>query len=127
MNTMTGPEKQATLFSMLSDGGDWPQISKPEYDRDATIEEKFMAFHQANPHVYEAMREMALELKARGFQQWGVKALYEVLRFEYAMQTSHEQGEFRLNNNYTALYSRMLMDNEPELLGFFEVRERRTQ
>lgn len=97
-------------------------ISEPDYTDCQTIAERFAAFHGRNPQVYRALRDMALELRRRGHRQYGIKALFEVLRFESAMQTHGDT--FKLNNNYTALYARLLMDNEPELEGFFELRRR---
>ncbi len=43
------------------------------------------------------------------------------------MQTDDPTSEFRLNNDYRALYARQLMDNEPELDGFFETRTLRSE
>lgn len=89
-----------------------------------TSEEDFRAFHEANPQVYRAIREIALDLKKRNVRKAGMKAIFERLRWIYRLQTQGE--EYRLNNNYTAFYARMLMDREPELDGFFEVRRLRT-
>jgi hypothetical protein len=66
---------------------------------------------------------MALEYKRAGHHHCGMKMLWEALRYQSALQTRGEP--YKLNNNYTALYARMLMENEPELRGFFETRERR--
>lgn len=84
-----------------------------------TLEQKFAAFHQANPHVYTNLRRLALDAKRRG-RQVGIKMLYEVLRWQYAMQTSGD--DFKLNNSYTSFYARLLMEHEPELIGYFETR-----
>jgi hypothetical protein len=88
-----------------------------------TIEESFGIFHRANPHIYRLLRQMALEYKRAGNARCGMKMLWEVLRYHSAVQTRGEP--YKLNNNYTALYARELMRNEPELRGFFETRERR--
>ncbi len=85
----------------------------------------FEEFHRDNPHVYERLKRLAFRLKVRGVQRWGIKALYEVLRFEEALATSASAGTYRLNNNFTALYARKLMEAEPDLEGFFELRERK--
>lgn len=53
------------------------------------------------------------------FDLW---APVEVLRFSYAIQADDEP--FKLYNNYTALYARLLMPQEPALDGFSEVRRR---
>lgn len=90
-----------------------------------TIDESFWAFHQANPQVYEALRAIALWCVRNG-RRMGIKAIYERVRWELAIQTDGEE-EYRLNNNYTSLYARMLMAREPELAGFFETRRRRAR
>lgn len=94
----------------------------PDYDEGMTIEERFQTFHQANPHVYYALRDLAIGLKDRGWNHYGIKALFEVLRFKHAMRTNGDA--YKLNNNYTALYARLLMEREPYLRGFFETRKR---
>ena len=40
-----------------------------------------------------------------------------------AIHTSSPAGAFKLNNNFTAHYARLLMAQEPDLEGFFETRE----
>jgi len=93
----------------------------PGVPRTAPIAERFRAFHGANPHVYRALRNLALEARRRGRQRYGMKGLFEVLRWHYALETT--DVEFKLNNNFTAHYARMLMAREPEPQGFFETRE----
>ena len=97
-------------------------IVEPSYAPGSSIEERFRAFHDANPHVYHQLRDMALDLRDRGVTRYGIKALYEVLRYERAIATRGD--EFRLNNNYTAHYARLIMDETPALAGFFETRDR---
>ena len=103
---------------------DFAPIVQPD-ERGETIEERFRAFHDANPHVYRLLRALALDYKRAGHRHCGMKMLYEVLRYRSGIYT---QGEpYKLNNNYTALYARLLMEREPELAGFFEIRERRAE
>ena len=83
----------------------------------------FERFHSENPQVYEHLKRLAFKLKVRGVQRWGCKALYEVLRYELAVATRSPVGTFRLNNNFTAHYARLLMELEPDLTGFFETRD----
>lgn len=111
---------QVSIFDVLDTAA--PPLREPDYSDAQTTEERFAAFHAANPHVYDSLRDMALTLKAQGSRQYGMKALFEVLRFNNALRT---QGDaFKLNNNYTSHYARLLMDEVPELAGFFETRER---
>jgi hypothetical protein len=87
------------------------------------IARNFAQFHRQNPHVYEGLRRLALKIRQAGHHHYGIKALFEVLRYEFALTTVSADG-LKLNNNYTALYARLLMEKEPELDGFFYLRER---
>jgi len=85
----------------------------------------FQRFHSENPHVYVALERLAFKLRNKGVTRWGIKALWEVCRYELALNTSAPVSTFKLNNNYTACYARLLMERNPEDLGgFFELRER---
>lgn len=80
----------------------------------------FEAFHENNPHVYDQLVRMARQAKAAGVERWGMKRLFEVLRWERAIESRGEP--FLLNNNFTAFYARLVMEREPDLVGFFETR-----
>jgi hypothetical protein len=67
---------------------------------------------------------MALRLRRQGRKHYGIKALYEVVRFHRAL-SARSEADWQLNNNYSALYSRLLMQNEPALRDFFRTRRRR--
>ena len=90
----------------------------------STIDEQFANFHKANPHVYEMLKTLALKTKRAGSKHYGMAGLFEVLRWTHTIETHGD--EFKLNNNYRALYARLLMTNEPELEGFFKLRARRS-
>lgn len=94
------------------------QISVP---KDAGIEERFIAFHYANPHVYRNLKRLAAQLKAAGCTRASMKLLVEKLRWEYAIRTRHDEGTYVLNNDYTSRYARLLM-REPAFEGMFETR-----
>lgn len=88
-------------------------------------ERAFWEFHTANAHIYEHLEHLALQLRRSGVQRWGMKALWEVCRYELVLRTSASARSFKLNNNHTAYYARLLMERNPELTGFFETREHR--
>lgn len=90
-----------------------------------TLDDRFWAFHEQNPHVYRALVQLARQLKAAGRRRFGIGALFERLRFEAALRTWGD--EFRLNNNYRSRYARLIMRQEPDLDGFFELRELQTR
>lgn len=122
--TIPAPPIQVTLFDLLSPALLFPPIqheppnSTPE---ERSIPERFEQFHRLNPHIYDLLRDMAIDMRRRGIRRYGMKGLFEVLRWRYAIQTHGEEG-FKLNNNFTAHYARKLMMENPELDGFFETR-----
>lgn len=89
---------------------------------EASIQTRFEAFHQKHPEVYKTLVRLAFELKARGFRRYGLKSLFERVRWHF--QVDLDLGEdWKINNNYSSRYARKLMAEFPELDGFFELRE----
>ncbi|WP_435058172.1 hypothetical protein [Streptomyces sp. bgisy060] len=88
----------------------------PNPARGRTITEQFHAFDAHNPHVYSALERLAARRLAAGATRVGVKDLFEDLR---------RDGVVGLNNNFTALYARRLVDDHPRWAGAFELRRRR--
>ena len=66
---------------------------------------------------------MALGIKRRGTTRYGIAGCLRCFVTVGAFRPVATNS--KLNNNFRALYARLLMDNEPELVDFFEVRERR--
>lgn len=105
----------------LLEPSDLQATVQPTVSREATIQERFEAFHASNPRVYRALRELALAMVRAGVRHYGIKGLVEKVRWEFTMQT---QGQpFKICNSYTSRYARLLVRNEPELEGFFELRK----
>ncbi|WP_329159883.1 hypothetical protein OHB49_11100 [Streptomyces sp. NBC_01717] len=84
-----------------------------------TITEQFHAFDAHNPHVYRALERMAARRLAAGATRVSLRDLFEDLRGQLPY------GVAGLNNNYTALYARRLIDDHPHWAGAFELRRRR--
>lgn len=95
-----------------------------EYGVTDNIELSFQAFHNANPVVYIRLRDLARAWKRHIGDRVGIATIYEQLRWQLAMEKTED---YKLNNNYRALYARLLMDNEPDLAGLFNLRERITK
>ncbi|MFH9612862.1 hypothetical protein ACH4MM_03675 [Streptomyces pratensis] len=84
-----------------------------------SITEQFHAFDAANPLVYRALERMATRRLAAGATRVSLKDLFEDLR----RQLPH--GVAGLNNNYTSLYARQLINDHPRWASAFELRRRR--
>ena len=94
----------------------------PLFPDTPSSEEAFAAFHEENPQVYLWLRDQALHLVRLGHRKrFGIRTLWEALRWQ-RLRTSCSDGEYKLNNNYTRFYARLLMENEPELAGLFQTR-----
>lgn len=87
-------------------------------------EDKFSKFHHANPWIYNTLVSLARQLREKGRTRYGIKALIEVTRWHFFTQISTDGNDqdFKINNDFTALYARLIMRQEPDLKGFFETR-----
>jgi len=84
------------------------------------ISMNFAKFHQANPHVYRALVNLARAWKDAGHKDCAMDMLFAKLRWDYGIETHGEQ--FKLNNNYRSMYTRLIEANEPDLTGFITKR-----
>jgi hypothetical protein len=82
---------------------------------------KYEAFKKANPWVMPTLTKMCYQLMHRGYTHYGIAALVEVLRYEYAL-TNDPSSEFKFNNNYRAFMAREIMQ-KPMLERFFSTRK----
>lgn len=105
--------RQQTFF-------DFEENKKPK-----TIEERFEVFHLENPHIFEGLKEISLSIKRSGRSRYGVKALFERLRWDYSTTTTGK--DFKLSNDFTALYARKLMEEVPDLKNFFQTKKRKSK
>ena len=119
------PEMTQTAFAFARVAPEMTQtafaFAPPAAEPPATIQQRFEAFHEHNPEVYAAMVAICRRLKLRGHKRYGVKAVWEMLRITFTLERPDEI--YKLNNNYTSRYARLIMDREADLAGFFETRE----
>jgi hypothetical protein len=87
-------------------------------------EKKFLDFHEKNPQVYKVLLMLAREAVRRGRTKIGMKMLYERARWEFFLGTAGDD-EYKLNNNYTAFYARLIMRENQDLRDVFETRQQK--
>lgn len=95
-------------------------------EREASIQERFAAFHAAHPEVYDELAALARKARRAGRDRLGIGMLWEVLRWERTLRGVEDPSGFKLNDHYRSRYARLLMDREPDLAGLFETRELRS-
>jgi len=74
--------------------------------------------------VYRELVRMARELRAKGHERIGIRMLWEVCRWSRMLQIDRV-GDYLMNDHFTAPIARLIMQQEPDLAGVFEIRGRR--
>lgn len=80
----------------------------------------FIDFHSKNRHILGLYIRFARELKLAGHEKAGAGLITERIRWEAAVAT-YGDG-FKINNNFTAHYARIL-NGMPEFKGMFATRK----
>lgn len=102
-----------------------PRISVPrEDDSRPSIEARFTAFRAANPHVFAELLRLAREHLDRGVPYIAVKKLWEECRVSLR---SSGDGGFNLNNDFTSLAARWLIESDPRLASVIRLRRRKRE
>ena len=84
----------------------------------------FKIFHPLNPHVFRTFKELARQMKATGRTRYSGRNISEKMRWDYNLATAG--NDFKLNNNFVAIYVRLLIFRYPkEFVGFFQLRSNR--
>lgn len=87
-----------------------------------SLQDQFEQFHAENPGVYRKLVQIARSAKSSGKSQYGIGSCWERLRWHLDIETN-SSDEFSLNNNHRSRYARLIMEQEPDLKGFFHTRE----
>jgi hypothetical protein len=90
-----------------------------------SIDARFDAWAKENPGVVDLYLKFARQVRDAGRKRYSVKALTERIRWEVNI-VIRKDGEFRINNNYSAPMARLLVVIDPTLAEIFEFRKRRS-
>lgn len=99
---------------------DLTPLTEPDYSPDLSLAERFAAFHEANPHVADALESLAAQWLAAGNRKVGAKALVERLRWESGLRTVG--GGYRINNSHVSFYARLLIERHPDWSDAIDLR-----
>jgi hypothetical protein len=88
--------------------------------------QKWLSFHRENPHVYGEIVALAREAIRSGYSRWGMQGIFEIRRWENRYKNPVDVDGYKMNDHYRSFYSRCVMENEPDLVEFFEIRESRS-
>lgn len=103
------------------------RLTFPNLPSTATIQERFEAFHEANPWVFKAYVREIYHARAIGFKRVGIGFITELLRWQYAQKTKDAASAFKINNDYRSRYARLIAKLIPDLSNFITSRELRSR
>lgn len=83
-------------------------MDPPEHD---SIDQAFVQFHRDNPEVFDLLVKYARQAKAAGRRRFGIRMLWERLRWYVLIETTDPSG-YKLNDHYHSRYARLLMARE---------------
>lgn len=87
-----------------------------------TIQDRWKAFHAANPDVFDAIRREATRERLAGWKRISINLIFEILRRDPNLQPKGG-GDWKLDNTFRALYARELIRQDPVFDGLIETRE----
>lgn len=86
------------------------------------LDQKFFAYHEKNPHILPLFLKFAKQAKSVGFSHYSIRAIVNRVRWHINIETKDVDG-FKMNNNYSSRYARLLVKENPEFEGFFRNRQ----
>jgi len=87
-----------------------------------TLLRRFAEFDLANPEVWRLFERFTFDRILRRFSHYSADAILHRVRWETAVVTNDESGEFKINNDYSCCYARKFRDKHPNHADFFAVR-----
>lgn len=98
-------------------------VNQPEPPFRGTIQQRFLDYHRANPEIYRLIVFYARQAKRSGHRaRYGMKVIFERVRWHVEIETL-SLDDYKLNNDFSSRYARLVMEQEPDLADFFETRE----
>lgn len=93
--------------------------AEESYTKGERFMEEARAWIDDNPRAWDYIVSQAL-LSASMHRRFGMKALCEHVRWHFSVVRGH--SEFKLNNNYTAPFTRLLIAQHPEVEPYIATR-----
>jgi len=91
------------------------------FNCDSELLSKFKEFHTNNPIVYELFRRFAFEAKNSGRPRFSHWMIANRIRWYTSIET--QGSEYKLSNDFIALYARLIVYHNPEFEGFFLLKQ----
>jgi hypothetical protein len=90
--------------------------------RSTELENEARKFVAAHPEIWRLFLRFTHELIGAGREHYSSDAVLHRIRWYTAVESHGE--EFKVNNNFSAVFARWFHDAYPERAGFFRTRQR---
>jgi hypothetical protein len=84
--------------------------------------ENFDEYHKENPEIYTMFEEYALKA-AKHRKRYSAKIIFHIMRWDTMI--GGRGSDYKIDDGWISHYSRLFMENHPELGNFFELRVRK--
>ena len=79
----------------------------------------FVKYDYENPQIYDEFKKITFQFINRGYKRIGAKIVCEIIRYQSMIKGD---GQYKINNNYTADYARKFERDHLEYIGIFTKR-----
>lgn len=87
-----------------------------------TLTERFEKFHKQNPHIYELFCKYSCEAIKSGKKRMSHWLVANRIRWDAEVVTNTDE-QYKISNDFIALYARKFMEEHPQHNGFFKTKE----
>jgi len=92
---------------------------------DKELLKKFKAYHEKNPHIFREFKRYATEMRQVRSKS-SAWLIVNRIRWDKDIHSNADE-EFKIANEYIALYARLLIHNSPEFEGFFNLKKMKSE
>ena len=84
------------------------------------LKDKWWAWHKENPEFYELFKKFTFQAIQKGHRRLSAWLIVNRLRWETMIVTTG--NEYKISNDFIALYARLFMHEYPDYKGFFRTK-----
>jgi len=81
---------------------------------------RWWTWHKKNPQVYQLFEKFTFEAINKGHRKLSAWLIVNRIRWETMVVTTGE--DFKISNDFIALYARLFMHDHPQCQGFFRIK-----
>lgn len=103
----------------------WPE-DRGDKARGEEVTARFWEYHHRHPIVYRELVAIARQWVQGGRDQWSIWSAFAVLRWQRrstSLGLPDPDEAYKISNDFTPYYARLIMALEPDLEDVFEVHQ----